>query len=279
LGEFTPELATRLNQSMASRGYLDLQTIPTVGSFGIFNTAAEIVPESFGSVGETLTEFKERLIPKLRSFLGKKLINTLFGIQAVGIGDHLQVSAELEIFKEAGVAKLSSRNGLVHGTNLIDLEGAIPLLPVGTETQIKIINEEDQSLYIGFLVFDQIGHLSTVFPNIENSAESDALVAPGESFMFNRRFQRVTHTSERINISDPLGTTELLILASKEPIHRPLKALQQLMSVTRSRGAFDEIDNFVKQTRGVRGFGKTANNFSIPISIIGSTSITFKAIQ
>lgn len=276
LGTFTDEIAIRLSQSTAAKDYSELKATPQVGSLGIFNAAAEIVPESFGEVGEELDVFKKRLIPKLRSFLGKKLINTLFGVQEIGGGDRLKVSATLDIFLQEGEAAISSRDGITRGAEFVDMEGAVPLLPVETDTQITITNEESESLYIGFLVFDQVGHLVTIFPDVvTNSAESSALVAAGDSFMLNSRLQRVERTGDSIPISEPLGTTELLILASKEPIHRPLKALQQLMSATRSRSAFDEIGDFVTKTRG---YANSAN-FSIPTAVIGSTSITFKAIK
>lgn len=253
-----------------------LANLPEIGSRGIFDSALNVIPESF-AVGEDIKAFKDRLIPKLRSFLGLKLIRTLFGGQGASTNSNrLQVSAELKIMTPDNQEfTLSSERGISPNFDPQQMEGAIPLLTVGTQTQLKITNNTHQSLYIAVLVFDQIGNLRTVFPDYIYGARDEALFGAGETFVINDQSQKVSQSSNYIPVTDdPLGTTELLILASLEPIQKPLKTLAELMNKTRSRGALDVMGDILVDTRG---WG-TSRDLSLPVNVVGSTSLTFKAI-
>jgi hypothetical protein len=282
LGKMSSEMVRELEQRQINQSYADLDQIPVVDSIGLYNSALEIIPNSFGEVNETISNLQSRLLIKLRSLLTFKLIKLLFGGQNARTNSSgLQVAVNIDIFNDNQeiVAQLSSTTSDINiiGNIEIQKETSIPLLPIETKTQLQISNQENEDLYIAALVLNPTEELDDypLFPEQWDAPESACLVRGNETFFVSKEGKKVPQTNNFLTVQEPLGTTEILVVASKEPLRKALLGLQQLKDNSRSASrGLSLITEILDNTRGYR-----SQDRSLETEQIGSAFVTFKAVS
>lgn len=220
LGRMTPAYRQQLQGTV---------TPPEVESFGLFSPALELIPNSFGTKTETITEAITRLRPKLQSLLAARIVKTALNTNSSRL--NIVASMRPEGTEEV-IASAFTVRGLGKNTTPNVATSAMPLsskkLPLGTPVQIQIVNNETNSLYLSVLVIDPTGEISVIFPNQWAAAAAVTLVAAGQTLLIpdpsKDRFRLVTQ--------EPKGVAEVLILASRSPFR---KALQTIRAIAAAR--------------------------------------------
>ncbi|MBF2066159.1 MAG: caspase family protein [Calothrix sp. C42_A2020_038] len=211
--------------------------LPVVGSFGLFSpTLDAIIYTSFGNTDETINAAVERLQPQLKSLLAGRVVRHILGntnTSKVNIGAKMIVADSKKILGQAftprGLSKDKESTNQIPNqpVNLSDL--GIPKLPVGMKVAFQIQNNETVPLYISIFSIDSSGKMDVIFPIDWSSAESDALLKPGKQVLI----PEVGANKSILRVSEPLGFSEVLIIASTAPLRGSLRVLQTLAA---SRG-------------------------------------------
>ncbi|MGC1394353.1 MAG: caspase family protein [Coleofasciculaceae cyanobacterium] len=220
LGRMTPAYQQQLQATI---------TPPEVDSFGLFSPALELIPNSFGTKTETITEAITRLRSKLQSLLAARIVKTALNTNSsrLNIVASMRPEGTEEVIASAFTVRGSAKNTAQNAAT-----PAVPLssqkLPLGTPVQIQIVNNETNPLYLSVLVIDPTGEISVVFPNQWAAAAAVTLVAAGQTLLIpdpnKDRFRLVTQ--------EPKGVAEVLILASRSPLR---KALQTIRAIAAAR--------------------------------------------
>ena len=189
-----------------------------------------MIPNSFGTKAETITEAIIRLRPKLQSLLAARIVKTTLNTNS----SRLNIVASMRP-EGAGevIASAFTIRGLGKNTTPNAATTTAPLyskkLALGTPVQIQIVNNETNPLYLSVLVIDPTGEISVIFPNQWAAAAAVTLVAAGQTLLIpdpsKDRFRLVTQ--------EPKGVAEVLILASRSPLR---KALQTIRAIAAARG-------------------------------------------
>ena len=93
----------------------------------------------------------------------------------------------------------------------------------GSKTQLALINQETEPLYMAVLVISSNGEISTAYPYMNEAAIDEALVIANQAKILPYEF----------NIRKTPGQFELMLIASRKPLDRFLKAVE---TIVRSRG-------------------------------------------
>ncbi|MEM9927191.1 MAG: caspase family protein [Cyanobacteria bacterium P01_D01_bin.50] len=208
--------------------------LPDVGSFGLFlPTLDEIVPNSFGNSGETVTAAIKRLTSKFKSLLAVRVVKQMLGNTNTS---KIKVTASMNIAgTQNAIGKTFPVRGIKKGANqtvpvksAVITENGIPKLPIGKQVAFELENLESQPLYISILVIDAAGEMAVIFPNNWGNPDDAALLSAGE-----RRTIPSQDDGFKLTVDKPFGMTEVLIIASTNPLRTSLKALKE---IARSRG-------------------------------------------
>lgn len=216
-GRITNSYRRRLQQSQATE-------LLEVGSFGLFLPKLDcVVPDSFGAVGETVTDAVSRLRTKFKSLLAAHIVKLLLNPGS----SRLQVAASLGLMDNASaiVAKTFTVRGGVDKNQAANQPVFSPAanskqLHLGEEIQFQIHNNEEHDLYVSVLIINPDGAIDVLFPNDWTAAEDASLVGSGQTL-------RIPDSTDSFTL--PIQTTgigEALIIASRTPLRKALKALQ-----------------------------------------------------
>ncbi|WP_243147329.1 DUF4384 domain-containing protein [Scytonema sp. UIC 10036] len=228
-GRMTPERNQRLQQ-------LNIPNLPVVGSLGLFFPSLDqIIPKSFGDANETVAQAVERLTSKFKSLLAARIIKQMVGNTNTS---RLKVTASMNI---AESQKIISQAFTVRGranskqpARPVTITGNdIPKLPLETQVAFQIENQEPVDLYVSIFVIDAEGEIATIFPDNQliSLSEEAALIRAWEKRIIPDDEEEDAFT---LNINEPLGITEALIIASTSPLSESIKALQKIV---KRRGA------------------------------------------
>lgn len=252
-GEMNPARYQALDKKRVS-------DLPPVGSYGLFLPSLEqIVRASFGQSNETVKEAITRLRPKLKSLLATRIIKQILGntnssqvnvTASMNIADNNNIVAET--FPNRGINKIpvgSNQSGSNSAAKSPKISASgLPQLDVGTQITFQVKNHESFPLYISIFEIDAQGEMTVIFPNDWSASETTvliepqrALVIPGANDQFN------------LNIGEPLGISEALIIASTTPLRTALKGLKEIAQsrgVNRS-GSIDIDDEFLDVTNSL----------------------------
>ncbi len=291
---------------MTEARYQELQQtkvdeIPPVGSLGLYAPGLDLIPGSFGTPDETVTDAFERLKSKFRSLLAARLVKLTLNADS----SRMKVSAVMKILNETGepinvaASAFTVRSGgtlnktdelpSIVATNGIEFEDGIVKLPVGTRVQFQVENQEDRDLYMTVLVITPEGKMIVIFPNTWVANKDAALVKAGET----RQIPEVGEDKFKITVGKPLGTAEVLIIASAAPLRDALKRLQQIADSRGQRGGalpLDEeataaVDDLLGDLdRGTRGNRSLDVSFdpttrAVDTSQLAALSITFRSVE
>lgn len=260
-----------------------IQNVPAVGSLGLFSPSLELVPGSFGSVNEPALDAVTRLQAKFKSLLAAHIIKLTLNTNSSRL--NLAVSMTPEGQTNQILAELVPLRGNTKRSQTTPLE--IPRLSLKTPLQFRIQNNESRELYISVLVIDPTGEMSVVFPNQWTATDDVMRLGAGQPLLIpdpsKDGFQLVTQ--------EPLGMSDVLIVASTSPLRKVLQALRQYAA---SRGSEfrsgpislpepttvvgDLLDDLAETSRGASSATANASVRSVDTTQIAAMSISFEVI-
>ncbi|MCC5603800.1 caspase family protein [Nostoc favosum] len=217
---------------MTKAKYHELQkkreaNLPAEGSFGLFSPTLDgIIPNSFGKADETITEAVTRLQSKLNLLLATKVVKHTLGNSN---SSQINLSATMVIADNNQViSQISTTRSLKKNTGTLNQpiankpinisDSGIPKLRLKMNIVFQIKNNESIQLYVSVLAIDSNGEISVPLEQSGNT-----LVEPGKQISIpepNDKFY--------ITITEPLGFSEALIIASSAPLRDSLEILQTL---------------------------------------------------
>jgi hypothetical protein len=219
-----------LHQEVRESGVVE---VPAVGSLGLYGAGLDLIPGSFGAVGESVVAGCDRLKSKLRALLAARLVKLTLNAESsrlnVSMGLNLLQGSQAQFAASAFTARGETGRRTEGVTS--NLGGGIPPVPVGVEVQCEVTNGENQDLYVTLLVITTTGELVVVFPNSWTAGIDAALVKAGET----RLIPDGNRDPFKLTISPPLGTAEILAIASLSPLRTSLQQLQQIAAARGTR--------------------------------------------
>lgn len=247
--------------------------LPAEGSLGLFSQGLDLVPDSYGHPGESITAALERLRPKLRSLLAARTVKLTLNPGSSRLNLNVTMSDENgnQTFGQAVTLRGSqtpppARSGVLQ-------------VPVGTGLRFAIENLENRDLYLSVLVVDAAGIMAVIFPNNWTASVAATLLPAGETLML------PDSGSFRLVTQPPLGTTEVLVVASTSPLDNALRGLQAIADdagLTRGPVGIadpnDVIGSLLEDiSDSTRGAGNTTTR-SVSVSQLAALSLTFDVI-
>jgi hypothetical protein len=245
---------------------LKLSKLPEIGSLALFSPAGDLIPESAGPVGETVTTaVNNRLKVKLKSLLAARLVKLTLN----STSSKLNVSAAMETPDNKVI---QSEAFTVRGKTIVPLsrnrgESIKSLnakrMKLGSIVQFLIQNNEPRDLYYTVLLIGVDGELQVLSPLPGNQEAlpiktDQQIKVPdpdrGESFQF--------------KVQGELGVAEALVITSTTPLKRAIDLLRSLAAEPdRSRGTPISLDKSPDEAiasllndldEGTRGNGTTS---------------------
>ena len=232
LGRMTPEM----HQELQARRQAE---IPGIGSVGLYDQGLDLIPGSFGAKDEGVIDAIERLKAKFRSLLAARLVKLTLNADS----SRMNVSAKMRVVDATGkpidvvAQEFTARGGTLEKTEgvnqpsvsipggTVKFENGIPLLPLGTRVQLEVENQEVGDLSVTVLVISPEGEMFVIFPNSWTASEGAAIIEAGET-------RRIPDPAKgdtfKITVGRPLGTGEVLVIASATPIREALRTLQKI---------------------------------------------------
>ncbi|MEM1291647.1 MAG: caspase family protein [Cyanobacteria bacterium P01_H01_bin.162] len=244
----------------------DQPGLPAEGSLGLFSQGLDLVPDSYGAPGETIAAAIERLRPKLRSLFAARLVKLTLNPGASRL--------------KLDVAMIPERGNQVSASAFAVRGSGVAQIPLDTGIRFEIENQENRDLYLSVIVIDATSVMSVIFPNQWAAAVESMLLPAGARLTLpdpNRdSFQLVTQP--------PVGTTEVLIVASSTPLNTALQGLQAIADDTGvSRGPLG-VDDPTPVIEGLlqdvseTSQGTSTTTRSVSVTQLAAFSITFEII-
>lgn len=285
LGRMTPKLAEQITTTVK----------PEAGSLGLFSPGLELIPNSFGTKGETVTAAITRLRPKLQSLLAARVVKTTLNTNS----SRLNIVASM---RPEGTGEVIASSFTIRGLGKDNTTNSptpvVPVssqkIPIGTPIQLQIVNNETSPLYLSVLVIDPTGEMSVVFPNQWAAAAAVTLVAAGQTLLI----PDPSKDQFRLVTQEPKGVAEVLILASRSPLRKALQTLRVIATAQpdnrsgpvplnaspQQNQPAEVIDNLLDDLNtGTRGAASTTvgNNSTVrnlDTTQLAALSITFEVI-
>lgn len=196
------------------------EDLPPIGSIGLFTPALEIVPSSFGIPNESVEAAVNRLNAKFKSLLAVHIVKTILNPGS----SKLNVTASMN---PAGTNEILASTFTARGSRSVSANShRSRRLALGTPLEFNVTNQESRDLYVSILVIDPEGEMTVIFPNTWTSSENAALLKAGESL----KIPQPGKDKFKLTVQKPLGTVEILVIASAASLEYALKALQTVAS-------------------------------------------------
>lgn len=262
--------------------------VAPIGAIGLFTQGLDLIPGSFGSPNENVTDAITRLNAKLKSLLAVQIVKTTFNVDSSKLNISVAMSPEGQdnkllaaVTPSRGVNKTTGQPKKIAPT-ITDASR----LPLETPVQFQVTNNESSNLYLSLIVIDPTGEMTVVFPNSWATTDDATVVTSAQTLLIPDQSKGDTF---QLITQEPKGTIEVLIVASKKPLTQALLKLQQVASSeNNSRGpvtltepvnVMDSLLDDLNQggTRGTRG-GLGAKARSIDTDELATMSITFEVI-
>ena len=253
--------------------------LPAEGSLGLFSQGLDLVPDSYGNPEETVTAAIERLRPKLRSLFAARLVKLTLnpGSSRLNLNVTMIPEAGNQVLANAFTVRGASSSG---ANNAPSPRPGVDQIPLGTGIQFQVENQENRDLYLSVLVIDATGVMSVIFPNQWTATADSTLLPAGTSLML----PDPSGDSFRLVTQPPVGTTEVLIVASSNPLNNALQGLQEIADDTGiSRGPLgvDDptavVDGLLQDISGTRG-SDTSTVQPVSVTQLAALSITFDVV-
>ncbi len=266
------------------------------GSIGLFSPALELIPDSAGSAGETVTDAISRLQSKLISLLAARLITKTLNTQSTRL--NLSATMALEEQSNMVVAQVIPPRGSCRKRDDYcqpfvsrgEPETSLRKLKVGEAFQFRVKNQETRPLYLGILLIDPTEGITVFFPNEFQEGATAELEAASQ-----------IQPDQELLIPDPArdpfvlrtkkpGLGEVLIVASHKPLTAALLRLQQLateqLAATKGRGtvtsrgseALDIVGNMLGDLSSRGSVAGVEARAEMNTTQMGALSITFEVV-
>ncbi len=254
--------------------------IPPLNSLGLYTEGLDLIPNSFGSSTETIDIALIRLQSKLRSLLAARIIKLTLNANSLPL--NVNVSASLKILgTEETVAAQTYTSRTPNKTSElyanppknpnIKYQNGIAQIPLKNLIQIRVKNQETKDFYITVLAISPKGNIEILFPNTWSAAENATLVKAGDTLKIPK-----SEDTWVIEIVEPLGLVEILVVASESPLRNSLQSLQTIAKRQGKRNSSVDIDNSTSQTN----LGITSRKqVRLVDTKIKTMSITYEAVK
>ncbi|BBD63363.1 peptidase C14 caspase catalytic subunit p20 (plasmid) [Nostoc sp. HK-01] len=259
--------------------------IPPVGSVGLFTPSLEVIPDSFKTPGESVTDAISRLQSKFKSLLAARIVKLTLNTDS----SRLNVTASMrrqegqKLIASTLAVRGSISKGSVAHQPLPQLPSDASKLPLGTQVQFQVANNENRDLYVSILVIDPTGEMSVIFPNEWTATDDVTRVKAGQTLLVpdpnDSNFTLVTQA--------PQGVAEVLIISSASPLKKALQVLRNFaLRGGNSKGAISPneptevignlLDDLAAGTRGGSGLNEEVKR--IDTRQMAAMSITFEVV-
>lgn len=212
-----------------------IPNLPPIGTMGLFTEALDLVPQSFGEPGEAITASIQRLEPKLRSFLAARLIKKTLNANS----SELAIEASINLVEQPSQPLV--RTSTLRGRNRLQLaaETYPNQLPLNQLFQLRVTNHEDFPLYLTSLLIDSTGGLVLLFPYQWFASEDSMQINPKQTLLIG--------DPEELKLKAiQAGTGEALVIASRSPMERAVKALRTLAQEQKVRSGAVVVNRSVE---------------------------------
>ena len=237
--------------------------IPPLDSIGLFTPSIdEIIPDSFGNVGESMKDASDRLIPKLQSLLAARLMKlTLNARQSeLSFAAKMQIEGQSDALVGQAFTIRSSAEAEPKSDRTI---------PIGSAFQFQVTNSGTEDLYLAILVINSAGDITNLYP-VRSALEDSIKVTAGMSKLIPDPAM-----DDFVYKAKGKGIGEALVVASKSPLRNAIKIVSERSNVPvlESVDALltdltDTKSSRTKQTQGKRVY----------TSEIAALSITFQVV-
>lgn len=270
-----------------------VETPPAVGSVALFTLSKAFIQGTEGGVGESVDGAIARLTPKLKSLLAANLLRMTVNTGSSRLGVAVEMIPTATRGGEGAIRSLTSRGqhrsrsrNATSWTPTTVAEG-MGELQIGTQVRFSVTNSESVPLYVSVLQIVPTGQMDVVYPAEWTSPEDDALVAAGQAI-------DIPESGFQITVGRPLGVTEVLVIASTNPLRNTLRRLQSIASLTgRTRGAIslrsaeeeptdvinDLLQDLNEGVRGSRSLYVSATDRGVSTEQVAAISLSYRAVE
>ncbi|MBW4512458.1 MAG: caspase family protein [Scytonematopsis contorta HA4267-MV1] len=199
--------------------------LPPINSIGLFSEGLDIIPESFNQPGETVSQAVTRLDAKLKSLLATLIIKKTLNANS----SQLDVEVAMNLAEQPN--KILARTATQQSKN--NRTPTQPQkLPLNKLFQFRVTNNTSENLHLAILLVDTSGGLIVAYPYIWNVSDTQTL-APNQTLVVGEPSQLELQAVQK-------GAAEALIIVSRAPLKKGIKALQSLaQEQNRSSGALE----------------------------------------
>jgi Caspase domain/Domain of unknown function (DUF4384) len=199
--------------------------LPPINSIGLFSEGLEIIPESFNKGGETVSQAVTRLDAKLKSLLAtliiKKTLNANSSQLDIEVAMSLAEQPNKILARTATQASKNNRQAI-----------QTQKLPLNKPFQFRVTNNSSENLHLAILLVDTSGGLVVAFPYKWNTDDGQIL-APNQTLVVGEPSQLKLQAVQK-------GAAEALVIASRVPLNKGIRALQSIaQEQNRSDGALE----------------------------------------
>ncbi|MBE9125643.1 MULTISPECIES: caspase family protein [unclassified Coleofasciculus] len=199
-----------------------LTNLPPVGSLGLFTAGLTPVPDSFGNVGESVTEAVKRVPSRLKVLLAGRILRLVLNSDT----SDLNVTMNVKPVGSRGLP-ISTGSRAAEQAGIVPKTVSKTTLTPGTEIKVEVQNNEQEDIYIGVLVIGSNGDIAVLYPVNWDAPEEAARVAAGKTLTVPPSSDNPENDFHLI-VQGPSGFMELLVVASKQSLRDALKGLQQI---------------------------------------------------
>lgn len=242
LGRYTATIDQRMALSGVNR-------LPAIASVGLFSATQEpLLLNSFSAPGETVEAALSR---RLKAPLTSLLIGRMLALMVNQNASQLKVSLAIEHgSSRSGTATRGDSDNAI----LIPQQTAqgIEVIPVGNEVTIKVTNSEPTDLHIGLLVIDADGEVNVLFPPASDDVNAD-IVRAGRSLSL-----------PRLRAAEPYGITQVLVMASAQPLQSALRTLRRIAPEVRGSASEASAEEVMRNMFGALDSRRGSANSNPP---------------
>ncbi|NJM20838.1 MAG: DUF4384 domain-containing protein [Richelia sp. SM1_7_0] len=206
-----------------------VQNIPELNSFGLYTEGLDLIPYSFGSSGETIGNALSRLKSKFRSLLAARILKLTLNANSSRLKVFADLNVDNQVTLDAEILTLRLAKDSEFNANTLDnpnlnYKNGILQIPFDTSVQFLVKNQEPHDLYITILIINPQGKIDVLFPFDWSAPENASLVKANETI----QIPNPEIHDWGIKITEPLGLSEALVVASKSPLRNHLQSLQTI---------------------------------------------------
>jgi hypothetical protein len=237
--------------------------VPAVGSFGLFYSGLEPLPESFGQPGEPLIKaLPGRLLPKFKFLLAGRLLKLMLNPTST----RLKVKAAVQV---AGQKEFAAQAIAVRGAGqaaTLKVEQSARQIHVNDKIQVIVENNEAKPLNCAVVFLSADGEV-TPLPITEKVPAGRTIAIPGDK--------------ATVTVEPPLGIAEVMVIFSTASLDR---AIAQLQILAETRGddqgtqAVSTVNTLLDDLSGTRSGGQTGDR-QLSTDQMAALSVSFEIIR